>query len=479
MAVSLLRIGVVSGLAASLLLAGCSLPASRPSDRPSQGMGYHIVGEGDEEPRSALRASSAATLPELGATSTADDFIQYALLNNPAVEAAYQRWRAKAERIAQVGVLPDPRVNFGYFAEEVETRVGPQEARVGLQQNFPWPGLLGGREDAAAHASRASWRRLEATRLAVAEHVVVALYDLAYLDRTIAITQENFELLQSFEDVIRSRYRVGTGSHPELIRVQVSLGQLEDRLAQLLAMRPSYVADINAALNRASLTPIPRVPELSGQVAALEPDELASTARESNPVLLALDEEVEEQRFLEDVARKDGYPDLTVGIDYIFTGEAQNRATSGSGDDPILLNFGINVPISRGKYNAAIRESMARRLAISSQRHNETNRIASALHRAWFDHTDADRRVQLYQKSLIPKAEESLQAFLAGFRTGDTNFLDLLDTERTLLEFAISAERARADRGKALARINTLVGRVVPTRLSGTAKEKSEEDGNK
>ena len=45
----------------------------------------------------------------------------------------------------------------------------------------------------------------------------------------------------------------------------------------------------------------------------------------------------------------------------------------------------------------------------------------------------------------------------------NASFLDLLDTERTLLEFAVSAERARADRGQALARLNTLVGEAVPT----------------
>lgn len=471
MATSLLKTNRLGCLAVSLLAAGCSLPPSRP---PLDAAAYQVL-RNDVLPSSALRADAPASLPVLTETSNADDYVTYALLNNPGVEAAYQRWTAKAERVAQVGALPDPRVTFGYFIEEVETRVGPQEARVGVQQTFPWLGVLGDREDAAARAARAAWRRFEAVRLAMAERVAVVLHDLSYLDSTIQITRENLDLLKSFEQVIRARYRVATGSHPELIRVQVTLGELEDRLVQLKALRPSYVADINAVLNRHSSTPVPQAPELPGRVALMGADDLSETAREFNPLLLALEEDIEEQRHLEDVARKDGYPDLTVGLDYIVTGEAMNRSLSGSGDDPILLTFGINVPLSRGKYNAAIRETLARRLAISHEHAEQTNRLASSLHRAWFDHTDAHRRVQLYEQTLIPKAEESLQAFLAGFRSGSTSFLDLLDTERTLLDFAISAERARADRGKALARLRTLVGKEVPTEPIA----KNEKEGGK
>jgi outer membrane protein TolC len=297
----------------------------------------------------------------------------------------------------------------------------------------------------------------------VTERVVSTLHDLAYLDATISITEENLELLRSFEEVLRARYRVGSGSHPELIRVQVELGQLEDRLTQLRSMRPAYVAELNAALNRPSGEEVARMTGLPGRIASVDADGLAEIARRSNPMLLAMDEQIEEQRLLSEAARRDGLPEFMVGLEYIVTGEAMNSSTPGSGDDPILLNFGISLPIWRDKYDAGVREALARRLAVAGERADQANRITAGIHRAWFEHMDADRRVRLYENSLIPKAEESLRASLAGFRAGETSFLDLLDTERTLLEFAIAAERARADRGKALARLNTLVGEPVPT----------------
>ncbi|MEZ6242112.1 MAG: TolC family protein [Phycisphaerales bacterium] len=409
----------------------------------------------------------------LGPESTPGEYVAYALFHSPEVEAAYQRWLAAGERLPQVGALPDPRLSVGFFVDEVETRVGPQQARVGVQQSFPWPGTLGARRDAASRSALAAWRRFQDAGLGVTDRVLSTLYELAYLDAVTKITGENLDLLRSFEEVVRARYRVGAGTHPELIRVQVELGLLEDRMAQLRAMRPSYAAALNAALNRPASAEVPPITGLPERVVAAGADELAELAMRSNPGLLAMDEEAEAERAMTEVARKDGMPGLTLGLDYIVTGDSPAGPIPESGDDPIMLSFGISLPIWREKYEAGVRESVARRLAVSHERAGEANRIAAEVHRAWFEHMDADRRVRLYENTLIPKAQESLRASLTGFRAGETDFLDLLDTERTLLEFAIAQERARADRGRALSHLTTLIGSPAATRdaAAGGARE--------
>ena len=465
----------VAGTALVGIVGGCSSPFD-PTHNFSRSYARSLPDNTKSRPMSVFRedeSKSDTAMITLSADASADDYVRYALYHSPAVEAAYQRWLAASDRLPQVRALPDPRLNFGFFLDEVETRTGAQQSRIGVSQAFPWPGLLSDREDAAALTARAAWRVFERARLSVTERVVSSLHEIGYLDAAIRITRENLELLQSFEEVVRARYRVGAGSHPELVRVQVELGQLEDRLAQLVAMRPVYVAELNAALNRQSDEAVSVLGDLPGRVATSDGSSLADLARQTNPALLAFDERMEAERVLTEVARQEGLPDFVVGLDYIVTDEAIDSSIPESGDDPILLSFGITLPLSRDKYDAGVREAMARRLAVSHDRADEANRIAAAIQRAWFEHTDADRRAILYENTLIPKAEESLRASLAGFRAGDTSFLDLLDTERTLLEFAIAAERARADRGQALARLNRLVGQPVPTAPAGTESRES------
>lgn len=71
-------------------------------------------------------AEREASLPTLDAEASVQDYLQYAALNNAGLEAAFNRWKAALERIPQAKSLPDPRFNYTYFVEEVETRVGPQ-----------------------------------------------------------------------------------------------------------------------------------------------------------------------------------------------------------------------------------------------------------------------------------------------------------------------------------------------------------------
>jgi len=463
----------VAGTASIGLVVGCSSPFDSARDLP-RAHARTIPTHADPHPSSAFRDPQPSTLAlALSPDSTPDEYVRFAQYHNPAVEAAYQKWMAATERLPQVAALPDPRLNFGFFLNEVETRVGPQQARVGVSQTLPWMGKLRDREYAAARAALASWREFEGERLRIAERVVSSLHELAYLDAAIRVARENLDLVASFEQVVRARYRVGEGSHPELVRVQVELGTLQDRLARLESLRPAFVADLNAALNRspdAEIAPVAALPEWVVSVDSLA---LCDLALRSNPTLLAFEERAEEQRILGEAARKDGLPDLTVGLEYIVTDDAMDSSIPESGDDPVLLTFSVNVPVWREKYDAGVRETIARRLAISHQRGDQANRIQAEIRRAWFEHTDADRRVSLYEHTLIPKAEESLRASLAGFRAGEASFLDLLDTERTLLEFAVASERARADRGKALARLNMLVGAPVPTRPAGQASARS------
>ncbi|MCB9847544.1 MAG: TolC family protein [Phycisphaeraceae bacterium] len=447
------------------IVCGCSSPMDAGRGLPHS-FARSIPADADREtlPKpDHFRAGDADAESTLAAEPTLDDYVRYALEHSTALSAAQERWVAAAQRLPQAGALPDPRLNVGFFLDAVETRTGPQHARIGVSQSFPWPGLLGEREDAEALAARAAWRRYEAQRLAVTERVVETLYELAYLDSAAAATGEMLELLRSFEEVVRTRYRVGTGTHPELVRVQVEMSQTEDRLAQLRSMRPAYVAELNAALNRPSEAETPTPVSLPGRVAQGNAESLTAIAVASNPSLQELDERIGEQRVRTEIARLRGRPEFTVGLDYIVTGEARTAGVTGSGDDPVLLSFGLTLPLWRDKYDAGVRESIAERLAVTHDRSDTANRIAAAIQRVYFEHTDADRRAALYERTLIPKAEESLRASLAGFRAGETGFLDLLDTERTLLEFTIALERAKADRGIALARLAGLVGAPIPT----------------
>ncbi len=443
----------------AFILAGCSSSSPFAIDAPElQRL----------EARSAPRAAREPdmpredlALPAIGERSGLDDYLRYAALKNPGLEAAFQRWKAAVERMPQVRALPDPRFTYGYYIAEVETRVGPMQHAVSLSQTFPWLGKLQDREDAAARAANVEYQRFEAAKLDLFYRVEAAYNDLFLLKRSIDIAGENIQLLQQFEGVARARYRVGAAGHPDVIRLQVELGKLEDRLRQLRDLRAPSAARLNAALNRPSDAAVAWPISVSGRVIDKDLDDLLAMLRLNNPRLEALHEQSERERINADIARKDGLPDLTVGLAYTVVGERSGVSIPGNGDDAFLASLSVNVPLWREKYDAGVREAIARRLAVVNQRVEMTNRLTADLQQAIFEHNDARRRVTLYRDTLIPKATESLHASLAGFEQGTADFLDLVDTERTLLEFQLGLERALVDRATSYAQIERLVGATV------------------
>jgi cobalt-zinc-cadmium efflux system outer membrane protein len=394
--------------------------------------------------------------PELG------DYLRYAALNNPGLEAAFQRWRAAVERVPGAAALPDPRFTYGYFIGEIETRVGPMQHQIALSQTFPWFGELSDREDAAARDANAAYRRFEAARLELFYRVTDQYVELWHLARSLEVTEANVELLRQVEQIALAKFRVAGVSHPDVLRIQVEIGRLEDRRIRLEQLRPVRVAALNAVLNREPDAPVPWPETLPEPGWELDEDALADRLARANPTLLALDEEIERERSNAAAARKDGLPDFTLGLAYTVIGD-RGELISENGDDALLATVSVNVPLWREKYDAQVREALARRLAAAGARQDAENALEAELSRRVFELEDADRRESLYRDTLMPRAEEALTSTLAAFRTGTAGILEVLDVERTLLEFQLSLERSRADRAVAYAGLGRLLGGSVMT----------------
>ena len=90
---------------------------------------------------------------------------------------------------------------------------------------------------------------------------------------------------------------------------------------------------------------------------------------------------------------------------------------------------------------------------------------------ALFGLRDADRKIDLYRDTLLPKAEQSMKITELAFTTGKAGFLDLIDSQRILLGFQLEHKRALADRSQRLAEIDMLIGGDLAQRLPAQGNE--------
>lgn len=440
-----------------LVLSGC---ASKPGSSSTQSLKAEDRVNAHEPIGGA--PTSSKQLPELNDASGLNDYLVYAALNNPQLEAAFNRWKAALEMVSQARTPPDPRFNYSYFIQEVETRVGPQEQRVGLSQMFPWFGKLKLRGEAALEDANAMQQQYEAAKLRLFDEVKQTYYELYYVGRAVDVTAENVALLEQLEEIARSKYESGTAEHGDVIKAQVELDKLRDRLRTLQDFKHPLVARLNAALNRPIESVLPFPTNIFPAMPTAQLSQRLDQLKSSNPELKSLYFLAEKDKAAIALARKEFYPDVTLGVDYVQTGEARMAGVSDSGKDPVMVGLSVNIPLWWNKYRAGVREAESRYVATQQDRQDRVNRLSTELRLALFKYEDAERKIVLYRDALIPKADQNLKVIQRSFEAGRSDFLSLLDAERILLEFQLTYERAVADREQGLATAERLTGGESP-----------------
>ncbi len=446
-------IGISSLLATAWLSASCVARFGGASDKDSERL------DRTAGLRPETRANNVA-LPSLGDELSLDDCLAYAALNNAGLKSAFEQWKAALEKAPQARSLPDPRISYSYFIREVETRVGPQEHKIGLAQTFPWPGKLGLQERMAVEGAKQAEASYRAARWDLFLRVKRTYHEFFYLSRAISIAGENLELLRYIEKVARSRFEADLATHGDVIKAQLELGRLEDRLRSLRDLKVPLTAKLNAAMNREPSAPLPwpkSIPQTDGELAA----DTLTVSIEGNPELVALEHAAAKEGLAIEREKKEFFPDITAGIEWIDTDSALTPGTPDSGRDPVIAMLSANVPLWRGKRLAAVRQAEARRDAALHALDEKTNALLAQSQVAQFNLRDAERKVDLYRDSLLPKAEQNLSVVSEAYSAGKGRFLDLIDAYRVLLELQLSYERAAVDRNLSIAELETLAGRPL------------------
>lgn len=387
-----------------------------------------------------------------------EDYLTYAALNNAGLEAAFEQWKSSIEQVTQSKTLPDPKFTYGYFIKEIETRTGPQRQRFSLMQTFPWFGKIEARTDAASAAAKAAHKRYEAAKLELFFKVKDLFYEYAYLEKAVELTKQNLELLKHFEEVARTRYKAAAGSHPDIIRAQIELATLEDKLKSLEEMRTPIVTGLNSVLNRRndSLLPWPAGPQFVPVI--LSHKKLVDKMITNNPQLQELDFELAAAKAKIELAKKKSYPDISLGVDWIQTDGAISAGVRDSGKDPIIAMLSINLPFWTESYKAAQLQAKAQMRSYAARKVQSRNDLLARLEKVLYEFEDSARKAKLYEGVLIPKAREMLEASEVAYKAGTIDFLSLIDAQRILLEFDLSYERFITINQQKLAELEMLIG---------------------
>src|SRR3990172_3529593 len=189
-------------------------------------------------------------------TISLDQLIGHLLKNNPQIQGAKSRFQAAAARPSQARTLPDPVVSFvsrnGSGNPLPFTELGKDPlSSVGLmwEQELPYPGKLKLAGKIAEKEAASVQAEIDVVKWMVIAQLKQAFFEYFRADRSLEILRESLDLLKRFEQIAESRYSVGEAIQQDVLRAQVEISILSQRITSLEQERASSAAEINRLLN--------------------------------------------------------------------------------------------------------------------------------------------------------------------------------------------------------------------------------------
>jgi outer membrane protein TolC/DNA-directed RNA polymerase subunit L len=432
--------GMAAVLGASLLVVGCKgIPTE--SEKGAREQTQRL----NEVYRPQGRRPEVSTL---GTNSTLGDLLRFAMLNQPRVEAAYYEYAAAVERITTARSLPDPRLTLELDIQDVVMTVMP-----GIMADVPWVKKLRIQADEASVESETKYFAFEAAVLQAAYDVKRPYYQLHFLDDRISINREMLGLLGDIEQIARAQAQSGKVTLQDVLRAQIEQERLRTEILNLEDSGNAMQAQFKAALGLQADAPIPPRPKkLETTPLDLTSDQLFATALLRNPQLKNMEAEVRMAEAGIQLAHLSKRPDFNLGV------EADVKA------NPVMWRptLGVTLPIWRDKIAAEIAFAQAKKSAAQARLSAEQIQLAVEFADKVFMYREATRNYKLLIDSLLPKAHQSLEIARVSYSSGRTDFVNLLDAERTLLEFRLAEVDARTRRELVLAEVSLLIVGIQP-----------------
>ncbi|MCA9183272.1 MAG: TolC family protein [Planctomycetales bacterium] len=435
-------------------LVGCRA-GQRAPDRDYQHVA-HAVHQARRTPAPDVTAVSPV-VSGLAGQHPVDDYIAYALGQNPDIQAARKRMEAVALQVPVASSLDDPMVGMTFFPEPIQTAAGQQEFSLSAQQKFPWRNKLAARAELVESQTNVARAQLAAAELATIRDVKRAYYEIYYLQQAIAVTRTDQRLLGEIRDVANARYKAAQTSQQDLLRAELAIANVENDLITLNQQLASAQARLARVLHVSPQTQVRALDRLNPEQVPHDLDWLQRQAVAARPELHAQLAALDRDQEAVELARLNYLPDVTLGASWVDVSSAGISPVA-NGRDAFLITAGVNLPIYRKRLSSSVRSAEAAAVSTArmydSMRDQTLEEVMDLFVRARSQHD----LIVLFREDILPKARQTLDVSTRAYSTGEVDFLTLIDNWQQLLRYEINYQRLEASLRQTTAELERVVG---------------------
>lgn len=415
-----------------------------------------------EQVGSELRPSGARpALPQLRADASLGDFVRYAVLNHPSVEAEYHEWRAVVQEITRARSLPDPQLTFEADLTDTLMTFMP-----GVMFDIMAPGKRAAMAREMAAQSEVTYRNYVATVLRTGTTVRKAWTELAYVDEAARLRESSLNAIEQSLALSAADYSTGTGMSnlDAQIRSLNAAGLVRTELAALRDRRVAVRARFKSILGLKTTEADPAWPATSlAPSVLLSEDELWSRARAANPEIASMQAMVDMAVSSIEVARKTRTPDFALGA------MADLKAS------PLMVRptASVTLPIWRDKITATIAAAEARRDAAVARLAAEQLNVAAELAQMIYMVRESDRMIGYIDATALPNIDRILVSAEAGYQAGMGRASEIPATRLMALDMQLERLDALRQREDAITDLSLMIADVSAGGLPVVAETSS------
>jgi len=389
---------------------------------------------------------------------TLADAERLAVRSEPGEQAMREQAAALREHAAVAGSLPSPVLRIGLNNYPIESggfsTEGMTQLNLGLRQAFPAGKTLELDEQRLRRLSDGLSQQAEARGRNVLAGVQNAWLELYFLDRTEALIRESRPFFADLSDTTRSLYAVGRRSQQDVLRAELELSRLDDRLVDIERRRGlarAMLAEwIGGEAERPVATDWPSWPQLP-------PLEELRERLHAHPLALAAGAEVDASDAGVGIAEARQKPQWSLDLGY---GYREGMLPDGRPrSDMVTLGVSVELPWFRKRsIDSALSAALRERSAMRASRQRLASELLRRLESGYAEWQQLERRLALYDAQILVQAREQADASLTAYQSDAGDFADVMRAYIGYLNTRIEHVRLRVDQAQAYVVLANLGG---------------------
>ena len=381
-----------------------------------------------------------------------------ALAADPGQQAMQARAMALTERGVIADELPDPVLRMGLNNFPIQSggfsTEGMTNAAIGVRQVFP------AGESREIGTRRFNFLATEMNQNAAARgrNVLTATrqawLDLYYWEHAHALISESRPFFSDLETVTRSLYAVGRKTQQDVLRAELELSRLDDRLINVEQERARAIAALGEWIGVDAKRPVANnLPAWKGVPAF----EILQDQLWEHPLIKAADSQIDARSAGVDLAEERTKPGWALDVGYSYRDGSLPSGTPRS--DFISLGVTVDLPFFRKRTtDSTLAAALQERSAARSEREQTQRRLASELESEYARWSDLNRRLGLYNSKILRQANNNAEASLLAYQSDRGDFADVMRAYIEDLNTRINHIRLQVERDQSFAMLANLGG---------------------